>query len=431
METENGFLMEEETIMIAKIHEEGSALETKKEKQNARNAEEASKDVTKAESVSESKISKPLKGPSNTNDSNSKTGKTMKDKTNLKGGTQFTCSQRLVLSKSLSFPARGTNADGMKRSIDGHPVKNEMKNTRANGAKAQGSFAYGTVTSVSRLNQPNMRTYAAADLKEVSTNDGVSSRKPVKSGSVNAAANSPPHEVSHATGRKSSAGFNFRLDERAEKRKEFFSKLEEKVHAKEMEKCNLQAKSKENQEAEIKQLRKSLTFKATPMPSFYKEPPPKVELKKIPTTRAKSPKLGRNKSSIAAKDITFENGESSLSPKVSQEQSNSTKGITTNFNKGSAISKTPIRKSQTKLQPQDAAQVKSEAKPSKSKLKTIKAAGNQNLEKCNGKPEENQIQSLVHLECQDANQNHPAPSDGKIMSIANAEIMPREVTVGG
>ncbi|KAL3632751.1 hypothetical protein CASFOL_025735 [Castilleja foliolosa] len=84
---------------------------------------------------------------------------------------------------------------------------------------------------------------------------------------------------------------------RLERRREFYTKLEEKHRALEKEKIEYEARTKEEEQAAIKQMRKSMVVKAKPVPNFYREgPPPKVELKKLPVTRAKSPNLTRRKS---------------------------------------------------------------------------------------------------------------------------------------
>ncbi|XP_073032637.1 uncharacterized protein [Primulina eburnea] len=330
------------------------------------------------------------------------TNKLAKNLSNSKGTAVFGRNTKPGLSKSLSFPARGRHSDVMKRSIELHPVKTRARQNHKNGPKVESKYSKVDSSSGSSLNSSEKVSSPKAAGRRTTLPSSSSLRQSisVKHASANGTAPNLAPEVngcrlieksaesgnnvslpakeddaqsttsSNATPRSQKNNIPiFRLEERAEKRKEFLSKIEEKIHAKEVEKSNLQARSKENQEAEIKQLRKSLTFKATPMPSFYKEPPAKVELKKLPTTRPISPKLGRNKGIASISSNTHDNGG------LHRGDAKSQKIPLRNSEKGNAILKKSIKNSIAKSQSRES-----------STPRKVKLAETEDLEETQNRP---------------------------------------------
>ncbi|XP_006348433.1 uncharacterized protein [Solanum tuberosum] len=385
MESENGVPVEEEKIVVVEKNLDMSKEEENVSEQKA-NANEEKVDEAPNVSVVKTELSRNVpksKGLSQkklATGGTTKNNKMVKDQASLRATAALTRSNKASQSQSLSFPSRGVSSDVMRKSIDVYPKKSDAKELKTKGVKNETSHSKGSSASSSN---PANRGVSGGVLKNANINGGVATNRRTtiaavpslrqsmsgKSLTANGNAKKATSEVSNDENKKptkselpvkededarsttsssttprgqrraSIAGFSFRLEERAEKRKEFLAKIEEKIQAKEEEKNNLQAKSKENQEAEIKQLRKSLTFKATPMPNFYKEPPQKVELRKIPTTRAVSPKLGRNKNSTSTTNSS-ESGGSCFSPRVvNKEQVKSPRAMLSTSNKVTGASK--------------------------------------------------------------------------------------------
>lgn len=151
----------------------------------------------------------------------------------------------------------------------------------------------------------------------------------------------------------------------------------------------------------------------------------------IATTRPKSPKLGRRKNSISGLTNSSEGGGSYLSPRLSQDQNNSNKGIIAKRGKDVDSKKKTTLKSQIKLHSQETvASNKIENKPVESKPNHI-GKETEIQKECFGETVENvPDEHLLNDECK-VRVNLEPEMNALVSPSSVPEIMSHEVAVGG
>lgn len=210
--------------------------------------------------------------------------------------TQLPVQQNLRNSSTKSFV---TSVTMRPKSMEKEERDNTLRTKSVKQSPSRTSMT-STFDSKNLMSEPSHILTAKVRKEKRSVKDVQAKKGVTKAHSISGKSEMDIHQPSNrpkevATSAKEEAkqnGFSFKCEERAERRKEYYTKLEEKLHAKEAEMNEIQARTQEETEAQIKQFRRSLNFKATPMPSFYHESVPRVsEGKKKLVTPTKPQKL--------------------------------------------------------------------------------------------------------------------------------------------